>query len=54
MVAYSEMGEEKGMEWPGILYLFSSFCSSLLLSKVNPLGHNLIDELGPYFCLFSS
>ena len=50
---YSGVGGEWGWEWLGILYLFSFF-RSLLLSKVNPLGHNFIDALGPYFCLFSS
>lgn len=50
---YSGVGGEWGREWLGVLYLFSLF-RSLLLSKVNPLGHNFIDALGPYFCLFSS
>lgn len=46
---YSGVEGALGWEWLGILYLFSSFFRNVLLSKLNPLGHNFIDALGPLF-----
>lgn len=52
---YSWEGQDWSEGWVVSCWAVYILCFvGVLLSKVNSLGHNFIDALGPYFCLFSS